>query len=232
MTGTQTLLLVLAVGVPLLAVASLLDRASRRRAEAELSAPPDRHIPGLDEPLTSAPAYVSVEDALAHQPHLTVLTPDQHQALEVQLEGALELRIGSPDARFATHTNPARTILRDALVLCILDAVGSIRELVTPLDRAQRAERPLVVVASHIDTDTLETLVADRLVLRRPGLALIAPVADIKAIAAAVGAQPSNQLDLQSGWLPAEVWGRAPVWVSDAHTTRIARHDASSDVTG
>lgn len=221
MTGAQTLLLVLAIGVPLLVVAAVVDRTARRRAEAELAAPPDRGIPGLDASLSGAPAYVGVEDAVSRRVDMASLTAEQEHHLTAQLRDAVEVPAGWPDARFATHSSPDRALLHDPLVLCVLDTVGSIRELVTPLDLANRAGRPFVVVAPHIDADTLETLLANRLVLRSAQLAVVAAVAHVKAIAAAVGAQPTTQVDLQSGWLPAEVWGRSEIFLTDAATTLI-----------
>lgn len=205
------LVLVLAVCLPLLALAVLRDRWSRQHRDRTLSSAPDRTIPGHDG---DDPRYVPADDVLRRPLRLALLTPDEQHTLDADLAGATRIDAVWASDQFATHADPPRTILDDPLVL-LVDEVGAMRELLTPLQRARQLGRPLVVVASEFESATIDTLAANRRQLGHRVLAVHAtrPVLDnLRQLLATAG---SSRIDLQSGYLPPAALANVRRWVSD-----------------
>ncbi len=199
----------LAVGLPLLVVAVLLDRRRRRAIETELKEPLLRGDDGVDALI---PDYISQDtvDALPRP------GADARSGKEVG-EG-VQFAFGHVDADFATAGHIAE--LQNARVLMVDDTVSSLRELLDPLGQAA-AGQPLVIVAASFRPEVLATLKANRRVVRLPVVAVDANPAELIQLQDLVGGQVLEGSDLKAGWIPPDALGTAVGWRSDEHTTKI-----------
>ncbi|MGO4957441.1 hypothetical protein ACTQ49_09270 [Luteococcus sp. Sow4_B9] len=167
-------LVVLAVGLVLLLIASLRDRRSRRDVESTVGLPLERLVP---RPLSSA---------------------DERQREEMsrfrQSATAVDGRLA--DERFATWSDPLALELADPAVLCCPDGLASQRELLDALARARREARPLLVVGPAIDEELAALLAASP---RRDIHLVVAPAKACVDVAMLSGARPAPRGDLQAG---------------------------------
>lgn len=206
MPEVMWLVIVVAVGLPLLGVAVHLDRRHRRRLEGD--APPLRGDAGVD---AHAPAYVTQSeiDALP-LPGRGTTAPEQHPGTR--------LAVGHARAEFATAADHA--VHRDARVLVVDGAISAIRELV-PLLGATGAGAPLVVVASAFDDEVLATLAANRRSLDVPVVAVACPAVLLETVRDVVGGEVLTSADLKAGYVPSDALGLARTWTSTMTTAWV-----------
>lgn len=200
----------LAVGVPLLVGAVLVDRRLKRRADEELASPPRRGDRTVDE---LVPGYITQAsiDAMSR--------PGAGVNPAGKPDGAVALSFGHLDGDFATAGGVAE--LLDARVLMVEDDISSIRELLQPLGMAT-AGGALVVAAASFDPEVLAVLRANRRASHLPVVAVEANLAQLVLLQDQVGGKVVSSADLKSGWLPADVWGKATHWRSDLFEIRVA----------
>lgn len=195
------LLVVLAVGVPLLGVAVLLDWRRRRRMEGTVSDRGDQQ---------GRPRYLTQSDIDA-LPRPSRGTSSGHPTAGTRLP----FGYASPD--FATTGDRAE--YRNVRVLVVDGDISGIRELMVPLAR----HRPLVIVARGVEPEVLATLVANRKALDLP---VLAAVTSEPAVAAEhSGAEMLGLADLRAGYVPEHALGRAAVWASNLTHTWLVHAD-------
>lgn len=218
------LVIVVAIGLPLLAVAALADRRAREAQRGLLTSVPDRSIPGHQG---EDPVYIPSDDILGRP--IQLIDPDQEESSEIEdlIAEAEQLPCGWANDRFATHTNPTRTILRQPLVL-VVDEIGAMRELLTPLQRARQQGSPLVIVAQRVEEATLDALAANRV---RFGLGILVVLADASVrakICALTTALEVPRVDLQAGYLPPESLPQTSFWIADKEVSWLSKTQPSS----
>lgn len=200
------LVIVVALGVPLLGVAAYLDARHRRRLEGD--APPLRGEETVD---AHAPAYVTQSeiDALP-LPGRGRPAPEQHPGVRFDFGHA------RPD--FATAG--AHAVHRDARVLMVEGTVSAMRELLALL-RDVGAEAPLVIVATSIHDEVLATLAANRRSLQLPVVGVECPPEDLERLLAVVGGEVLGTSDIKAGYVPASALGLARTWTSTMTTAWV-----------
>ena len=218
------LVLALAIGLPLLTLAALADRRSRRAERDRLSAPPEGSIPGFSG---ASPEYVPVDDVLGRAISLRASDETEHREIDRLLNESVQISAGWASDRFATHGGPIRAFLKDPLLL-ITDEIGAIRETLLPVQRARRLGAPLVILSGRIDPATLDTLAANRI---RFGLGILVVQADAatrQKIAEITESTPTTRIDLQAGYLRDDSLRRLTSWCSTATTSWIGKPQPSS----
>ncbi len=199
----------LAVGVPLLVVAVLVDLRRRRAMETELMAAPVRGDDGVD---ALVPNYIT-QDAIDALPR-----PGSGLRSTKDVVGGARLDFGHVDQDFATAGDVAE--LQDAVVLMVDDTISSMRELLVPLGRASVGQ-PLVVAAASFHPDVLASLKANRRVAHLPVVAVEANLAELMQLQDQVGGQVLDASDLKAGWIPADALGSAQTWSSDLSSVLV-----------
>lgn len=206
----MTLVVVMAIGFGVVLAGALADRTRRRARERELTAPPDRPIPGLDE--GTRPAYVDARTALRTPEGLapTTLDAGTRTSLEVRTRAVTPVRARLVDKRLLTDPAAGWAVLDEPRVLLCAEPVETFREVLGVVG----AHDPLVVVAPAYATEVRDTLVANSVQrLHR----LVVVEADDTArvrLAELAGARPLARRDLQSGWVPDDALGRVATWVA------------------
>lgn len=217
------LIVLVVVGLGVIVFGALWDRRRNARRAVEMLAPPARAIPGF-APDAPAPHYLS--DLQARRPPTDLDAgpgPEQHQQLLDRLAGpgTLTVPVGSTSHHFVTDPESGLAVLdRPAVVVCA-DRVGSLREVLSTVERLLLAGRPFALVAPEFSPEVLTTLEVNRI---RRILAVVAVVAgpeDARAIADACGATPLDRQTLQSGWVDESSFGGCAVWASSARDTTI-----------
>ncbi len=193
----------LAVGVPLLVVAVLVDSRRRHKAETELTQPPLRDDPRVD---SLVPDYIS-QDAVDALPR-----PGAGRRAKEESMGGSRLAFGHLDEDFATAGHVAE--YRNARVLMVDDTIFSIRELLVPLGEAASG-LPLVIAAASFHPDVLASLKANRRVAGLPVVAVEANLAELMQLQDLVGGEVLASSDLKAGWIPSSALGLAEHWGSD-----------------
>lgn len=198
------------LGALAMTLAVLADRRSRRRRE-QASMPPDRIIPRLAE--DAVPAYVSGEEANKPPPGaVEVLSPDEHERL-LAASSSSHIASGWADPRFVTHPGLDWAVLHGAMVV-VVEAVGSVRELLPLVEKATAAAKPLVIVTGSIDPDALDTLAVNVLQRHRQAVVVRLPADDLRAAALDLGVDVVSRTSLQAGWAPPVMFAHVDDWVS------------------
>ena len=203
------IVVVLAVGLPILILAMLLDRRRRLAREVETAAAPLR---GSDTVDALVPVYIPQErvDSLP--------SPGAGVKPGEGFSGGVLLDFGHVDEDFATAGTVAE--YEDAAVLMVDDTVTSMRELLTPLGAAASG-RPLVIAASAFHPEVLESLRANRRATLLPVVVVEANLAELMLLQDQVGGEVLAASDLKAGWLPASAFGSASRWRSDMRSVRV-----------
>lgn len=215
--------MVLAIGLAALVIAMLRDRITRRRAELAAGRRAAREIPGLDAD-APLPHYVPAGHPSIRQKALAFTTAER-ATVEQWRASASRIEASLAGDELATHLDPPTAIQHDVTVLVCPEGVGSMRELLPTAERAVREHRALLVAASAIDADVVETLAVNQRAGRLAGCAVIADADACAALCAATGASPVSRADLQSGYVPHAAYGHAARVVSDATATWIGASD-------
>jgi hypothetical protein len=202
---------VLVIGVAVIVFGAVNDRAKNRRRAAAMQAPPERAIPQLD-PGAAGPAYVS--DLQARR-----APTDTHPGVgaDLDLPATATIAVGYASRDFVT--DPARrwAVLDGPAILVCADPVGSVRELLSILEKTVKHQIPLVIVAPALDQQVLSTLEVNRIQQKLEVVAVIAPEESDRArIAELAISTPTTQSDRQAGYVPTEHLGHAARWVSTA----------------
>lgn len=188
---------IIALGLTLLIVAALIDRRSRLRAEAELAAlPQGRRLPRM------------TQDLCRHIDEL--LEPDR-----------LSVPASLADRRAASHLSPDNlptAVLEEAAVIVCPEPLEGAR-LIQAILRGNPDQGDLAIVAPSFDEFALGVALANHLHGTRAVVPIIAPPEDCTRIAEFLGSTPTALAGIRSGWLPAEVWGRARLVVGDTVST-------------
>ncbi len=199
------LIMALAIGVPLLLLAVLVDRRARRRREGEIHRAPERGNPDID---VIVPAYVtqSEVDAMPHPagPANRGAPPGGHV-----------FAVGHLASEFATDGDACE--LADAHVLLVDGEVDAMRQLLVPLSKWS----PLVVLARGFHDDVTQTLVANRKATRKPVVAVRVSSSQLEDIQGAVGGHLLDASDLRAGYVPESFLGYAVRWRSTLTQIRL-----------
>lgn len=217
MDGTLGVVIILVVGITLLVVAALADWRSRRRLDAALQQAPDRGHAMADAPV---PRYLP-EPSPDERPRRHPLTSQEQSDLDAEM-ATDQLRTVTAtlaDARLATTTDPQRAIIRGPLVMVCPEGIGSLREVLDTLNRASQQKSGIVLVAPSFDAEVLDVMSinVDRGILE--ALPLRADEDTCAQIAGLTGATGVPRADLQAGYLPHSVYGRALLVVAGLDQT-------------
>jgi hypothetical protein len=216
------------LGALAITLAVLADRRSRRlRRQAAM--PPDRTIPRLAE--DAVPVYVSGEDANTPPPGAdAVLSPEEHERLLSGSTSSSRLATGWADPRFVTHRSLGWAVLHDATVV-VVDAVGSVRELLPLVEKATAAGRPLVVITGSIAPDALDTLAVNVVQRHREAVVVTHPAENLRTAALDLGVDVLGRTSLQAGWAPPAMFAHVGDWVSskDSSWYLVAAEDKATD---
>ncbi len=190
---------ILAVGLALLVVAALADRRSRLRAEAELSAlPQGRRLPRMSQDLCR---------------HIDQLLASDRLSIGARLA----------DHRAASHLSPdgiPTAVLENARVIVCPEPLDGAR-LIQAVLRGDPDQGDLVIVAPAFDEFALGVALANHLHGPRSVVPIITPPEDCTRIAEFLESTPTTLSGIRSGWLPAQVWGRARLVVGDEVSTTL-----------
>lgn len=200
---------VLVVGVLVVVLGTLWDRARARRARAEAEAA----LPGGGLPPTLDVQGVGERD-------LPDAPPASDSDAELDLLGrrdeAATLPGGAADGRFLNHPRKGVAILLDPVVLVTDADVASQRDLETVLTAARRRGRPLVWVARSFSRDVVAGLRANAVTRRVSNLPVeLSDPLHLRRAVAFTGGRLTSAADLAADWLPDEAWGTCAGWVAD-----------------
>ena len=200
-------IIAVSIGTVLLAAASLLDLSSKRRREG-LVRPPERGDERVD---SLAPSYVS-------KSQVDAASLPRGPALPKASRAGSRLKFGHLAPEFATDGDEA--VLTDAAVLMVDGTVTTIRELLDLLGAATTG-RPLILAATGMESDVLDTLKANRRMLRTPVVATQPPVKDLYELRQVVGGEVLTPADLKAGYVPPSALGAAESWTSTLTATWV-----------
>lgn len=207
---------IVVVGLGIVIYGALDDKRKTRERDESMQAPPKRDIPRF-EPTTEAPAYLSELQARTRPEKLatTDLTALTRTDLKAAQASAPSIAAGIPSDSFVTDTPTGWAVAGDPFVAVLADRVDTVREILPLLERAHKADRPLVLVAPGFGRDVIDTLAANTV----QGKVRCVPVAvdaeQSERVVALTLATPLLHTDLQSGWAPEEALGTIGTWVSD-----------------
>ena len=211
---------ILAAGIALVVYGYLDDRRKTRERDAAMQAPPKRDIPRF-EPTEEPPAYLSELQARTRPARLP--GTDLTEAVRTELEGALtaapSIGAGVRSKGFVTDAPTGWAVATDPVVAVLADEVHTVRELLPLLERAQRAGRPLVLVAPAFGEEVLDTLAANTVQGKEQCLPVVVDAEQSARVAALSLARPIPRADLQAGWVPDGALGSIDTWISDRTTS-------------
>jgi chaperonin GroEL len=106
-----------------------------------------------------------VADAVERVGRQGVITVEEGRGMETTLEVVEGVRFdgGYLSPYFVTNSDAMEAVLEKPLVLLVERKCSTARDLVTAMERAAEASRPLLVVAEDVDGEALATLVVNRL---------------------------------------------------------------------
>lgn len=209
---------ILVVGIAVVVYGYVDDRRRTRERDAAMAAPPKRDIPQF-EPDAEPPQYLSELEARTRPAGLpsTELSDAERAELKSALGSAPRIDAGLAGDRFVTDPASGWAVAAQPLVASLADPVGTVRELLPLLEKAQRNGRSLVLTAPSFSSAVRDTLAANTV----RGKAQCLPVAVSADQSAQVTehtlAQPLSHADLQSGWVPDDHLGTVDSWVADRH---------------
>lgn len=202
-------LAVLIVGVAVIVFGAVNDRAKNRRRTAEMLAPPERSIPQFS-PTAAGPDYVS--DLQARRP------PSDAQSapsVDLDLPATATIPVGYASRDFVTDATRRRAVLESPAILVCADPVGSLRELLSIVEKMIKHQIPVVIVAPALDQQVLSTLEVNRIQHKLDIVVVIAPEeSDRNRVAELAMATLTTRSDRQAGYIPTEHLGHAARWVS------------------
>jgi hypothetical protein len=99
-------------------------------------------------------------------------------------------------------------------MVVVVEAVGSVRELLPLVEKATAAGKPLVVVTGSIDPDALDTLAVNVLQRYRESVVVRLPAGDLLTAALDLGVDVVSRTSLQAGWTPLTMFAHVDDWVS------------------
>lgn len=202
------LIIAVAVGIPLLALAVWLDARRRRQLEGDADAPPERGNEVVD---SHVPAYLTQSEVDAMPlPGRATTAPREHPGAR--------LGFGHAGAEFATQGDTA--VRHGVRILMVDGEVTSLRELLAVLPRAT-ADAPLVVAATGMTDEVLATLRANRRALDLPLVAATPSAKDLYELLGQVGGEVLGVEDLKAGYVPDSALGMAAIWTSNAAATWV-----------
>jgi hypothetical protein len=176
------------------------------------------HSAGTDRDAISdrPPTYHTLEDLARQAPDLQPVSDRLRQDLQNQLGAETTYTSAATllDAVFATHVD-RRAIADDPLVLVCAEPVQTDRELIPVLRTVVRLKRPVVIAAPAFDPTSQQMLAANELAGTVQIIPLVGTQPVLAELAAAAGCTWVERTDLQAGYLPATVWGRADRVVAD-----------------
>jgi hypothetical protein len=216
------IVVIVVVGVAVVVYGYFDDKRKTRERDAAMQAPPQRDIPRF-QPTNQAPEYLSELKARSRPDKLpsTDLNDLTRTDLKAAMAAAPSVSAGLAAKSFATDSATGWAVASNPIVAVLTDRVDTVRELLPLLERAHKADRPLVLAAAGYGTAVLDTLAANTV----QGKVQIVPVvvnADQGArVAALTLATPLSHTDLQAGWTPDDALGSSDTWISDRKTSWI-----------
>ena len=199
-------LLILAVGVTIMSIATFVDWRSRKKIEAATN-------PSSIDPTDSPrPDYVSAGELQSKAGLL--------QAPASWVDGeSIDFQLQLLAPVLATH-EPAQAIHRDAQVLITADPIADIRTIIPALQRAS-GSYPLVIAALGFDEGTQQTLIANHLGGKIQVHPLVGDVDELIRFAEATGSPVFSNTDLQADRPAITPLGMAEIIVSTTENTKL-----------
>ena len=171
--------------------------------------PPERTIPQFS-PTAAGPHYVSDLQA-RRSPTDTPATPPA----DLDLPATATIAVGYASRDFVTDPAHRWAVLDSPSILVCADPVGSVRELLSILEKAVKHQLSLVIVAPALDQEVLSTLEVNRIQHKLDVVAVIAPEeSDRNRVAELAIATLTTRSDRQAGYIPTQHLGHASRWVS------------------
>lgn len=213
-----------AVGVAVILFGALHDRRKNKARAAAMLAPPQRDIPSFT-PENRAPQYLS--ELMARRPPASpaeALSARERTSIAatLQAETTTSIEVGYASKDFVTDRESGWAVLDAPRILVCAEVPGSIRELITVLEKVALTGTPLVIAAPSLSRSVLETLEVNVIQQRMRVLAVsTTDPAMIDSIAARTGARLVSRIDLQASYVTDAHLGRCGRWVADASTSWI-----------
>lgn len=211
--------IIVVVGLALVAIGIITDRRKTSRQVEAMTAPPRRDIPGLD-PKSAPPAYLGEAQARTRPAHAlsTELSTSHRDDVRSAIKQTAPIPAGYPDSSWITDPPTGWAVLDHPLILVCDDPIETMRELLTPIERAKREGHPLVLVAPAFNDEVIDTLRANLVQGTFPGLPLtVVSAAGREVLCQRVQARPVSRDDLRSGYLDPNALGVCQTWIADAH---------------
>jgi len=207
---------ILVVGAGIVVYGYFDDRRKTRERDAAMEAPPKRDIPKF-QPTAEPPQYLTELQARTRPERLAKpdLNDKTRKELKAGLASAPTVPAGVASERFVTDSSTGWAVASEPMVAICADRVDTIRELLPLLERAQRAERPLVIAAPGFSSEVLDTLAANTIQGKEQCLPVVVTAEQSEELAGLTLAQPLAHSDLQAGWAPDEALGTIGTWISD-----------------
>lgn len=217
MTPGLIVTLILVVGIALVVAATLVDRRNSARASAgELPmASMDADGKSLEPP-----AYVTSAQLLDNAIPATNFSPEHERELAAQLEQATRTDCRLATEHMATHTGN-RLIIDSPRVLACPDRISEFREVLQMMSNASADRTALVIAATQIDAETLETLVANKLAGTVDVAVLLGDPTAVRALAGAAHTPLVDVSDRRSGFVRFTDLGRPARLVADAEASWV-----------
>ncbi|MGI5950303.1 MAG: hypothetical protein ACOX61_00430 [Brooklawnia sp.] len=217
MTPGLIVTLILVVGIALVVAATLVDRRNSARASAgEL---PMASV-DTDGNRLEPPAYVTSAQLLDNAIPVADFSPEQERELADQLEQATRSNCRLATEHMATHTGN-RLIVDSPRVLACFDQISEFREVLQMMSDASADRTALVIAATQIDAEALETLVANKLAGTVEVAVLLGDQAAVKALAEASATPLVDVSDRRSGFVRFTDLGRPERLVADAESSWV-----------
>lgn len=214
--------LILVIGIALLTAAVIADRRNALRT-ARQTRPPLILPDASDAPLDT-PTYITSAQLLAQAPPAVRFSPDQERELGAQLADKSTAKIACRLASqaLATHTG-IRAILDQPAVLVCSDMISEFRELMSLLAAASADKMSLVVAASCIDAEVLQTLAANRLAGTVDVAVVLGDDMALAELAEASGSPVASLQERQAGAVRLRNLGRPSRIVASEDATWVVR---------
>lgn len=215
----------LAVGIAVIAYGAISDRRKHRKAVEAVLSPPPRTIPQLPADAGS-PSYLPA--VAAHRPPPEGARADLSDTERKRLNRAIHdssttaVEVGFASDGFVTDTSSEWAVLSRPRVLVCAEPIMAIRELISLLEHMLSDGTALVVVATSMAPEVLDTLEVNHIQRKLDLVALVsADPVQVDRIVATTGATMISRVDLQTGYLAEAQLGSCQLWVSDKRRSYI-----------
>ncbi len=216
--------IILAVGLIVLAIATLADLREAHQGALSLPEPDSEDLFNGRQPVSPSeaesaqpeetPEYITGEELAQLKPAPTRLNEDLSDAVEIEITlassdfvNAYADKVFSAKASFSREENagfkrPGKQdlcLVEGAQVLVCLEPISSFRELIGPVSKVSAAKSTLLIVAPSFAPEVTATLAANLLAEKAEIYAAIGEVAVLESFAELTSALGRSTEDLRAG---------------------------------